>query len=155
MGRATLSGRPFYVCFEISQSEFQCITVALALGLRHAFHHAAPLVRGVFSVFYPNVTSGSRLFHTFLSISLYVKGPRSDGRCERSTGHALPVFRLRPARGHGGCPVHTAAVLPWLSRHRLAHHKGHPLTAAALHPCTLSLSALRCPGASAIGDESA
>src|SRR5262249_49842844 len=88
MGRATLSGRPFYVCFEISQSEFQCITVALALGLRHAFHHAAPLVRGVFSVFYPNVTSGSRLFHTFLSISLYVKGPRSDGRCERSTGHA-------------------------------------------------------------------
>src|SRR5262249_16041740 len=104
MGRATLSGRPFYVCFEISQSEFQCITVALALALRHAFHHAAPLVRGVFSVFYPNVTSGSRLFHTFLSISPYVKGPRSDGRCERSTGHArsmtqsLKIFQGRLCR---------------------------------------------------------
>src|SRR5262249_38189805 len=130
MGRATLSGRPFHVSFEISQSDFQCITVALALGLRHAFHHAAPLVRGVFSVFYPNVTSGSRLFHTFLSISLYVKGPRSDGRCERSTGHAhrkmqKSVYRVRTQE-----QIQARLALDmW----REAHAEGRQQTLALLH----------------------
>src|SRR4029453_7232884 len=90
MCRAALSGRPGHIGFEVIQGELQCIMVAIATGLRHALHHAAPLVRGVYPCFLPHFDIREPIFPYLIALSFCI----SQGDAEMADESGRPVTPL-------------------------------------------------------------
>src|SRR5215469_11768776 len=86
-----LLGRPCHIGFQVVQGELQFIMVAIATGLRHVLHHAAPLVRGVYPCFLPHFDIGKPIFPYLIALSLCIS--QGDAQIADESGRPVtPVY---------------------------------------------------------------
>src|SRR5215469_16814825 len=89
-----LLGRPCHIGFQVVQGELQFIMVAIATGLRHVLHHAAPLVRGVYPCFLPHFDIGKPIFPYLIALSLCIS--QGDAQIADESGRPVtPIARCQ------------------------------------------------------------
>src|SRR6516164_507586 len=69
MCRDALPGSPLHIGFQVVQGGLQGLMIAIGTGLRHAFHHTAPLSLGAYQRVCAHFDTGEPIFPHLIALS--------------------------------------------------------------------------------------